>query len=369
MQLTGPHMEEFSEALRNAFTPQSLERMFTFKLRASLWDYAPPAGDMQDIAFNVIDKLNRAERIDRLIIAARDANPLNAKLFAFSQKFGLASTPASRQELQLVIEETDAFLDPDVFRQRLGRLEAQVCRIEIASSQGTLSGTGFLVGPSVVMTNYHVVETVIAVHENRPGPAGVTAKPANVRARFGFKRMVDPNDGTVIREVQGTVHKLAEKWLIDASAGSPLDRPAPADRLDYALLQLATAPGDETLDGPGGTKRGFVELPAADPPLPEHSSLFILQHPKGGPLKLGLKTKSVLGTFDNGARVRYTTPTEHGSSGSPCFTPKWELAALHHSGDPDFDAANKPSYNEGIPMAAIRALLKQRGLEDKLGTP
>jgi hypothetical protein len=219
------------------------------------------------------------------------------------------------------------------------------------------------------MTNHHVVEPVIATAEGGALPDGTRARPGDVRARFDFKRVLDPNDETVVREVQGRTFKLAADWLVHASPGAPLDRPAPPDRLDYALLRLEGAPGNDLLDGPGGSvKRGFVPLPASDPPLPGGASLFVLQHPKGGPLKLALKTRSVIGTFDDGARVRYTTPTERGSSGSPCFTPDWELAALHHSGDPEFDPGSKPAtYNEGIPIGAIRAHLAREGREGQLG--
>ena len=72
---------------------------------------------------------------------------------------------------------------------------------------------------------------------------------------------------------------------------------------------------------------------------------------------------AIIGMNNNKTRVRYTTNTEGGSSGSPCFTINRELAALHHLGDPDFT----PRYNQGITMSAILALLEQRGHRDKLG--
>ena len=69
----------------------------------------------------------------------------------------------------------------------------------------------------------------------------------------------------------------------------------------------------------------------------------------------------------NGTRVTYTVNTEGGSSGAPCFNTDWELVALHHSGDPNFDPDHKPEYNEGIPIAAIVALLTERGKQNQLG--
>jgi V8-like Glu-specific endopeptidase len=54
-----------------------------------------------------------------------------------------------------------------------------------------------------------------------------------------------------------------------------------------------------------------------------------------------------------GTRVTYKTNTQEGSSGSPCFDEDWQLVALHHSGDPRMKQAAE--FNEGIPLAAIRA--------------
>ena len=47
---------------------------------------------------------------------------------------------------------------------------------------------------------------------------------------------------------------------------------------------------------------------------------------------------SLLSSNANNTRVRYRTNTEEGSSGAPCFDKDWELVALHHSGDPNYEA-------------------------------
>src|SRR5262249_48368662 len=65
----------------------------------------------------------------------------------------------------------------------------------------------------------------------------------------------------------------------------------------------------------------------------------------------------------NRTRVRYTTNTEMGSSGSPCFDAEWGLLALHHSGDTNYKRSAE--WNEGVPIDAIvrqvNARLRQRG--------
>lgn len=78
-------------------------------------------------------------------------------------------------------------------------------------------------------------------------------------------------------------------------------------------------------------------------------------------------TKAIIGMNQASTRVRYRTNTEGGSSGSPCFTPDFELVALHHSGDPNFDPAHKPTYNQGIPMSLIAQRLSDHGHGGALG--
>lgn len=110
--------------------------------------------------------------------------------------------------------------------------------------------------------------------------------------------------------------------------------------------------------------RGWIQVTNEEYAFLPHSPLIIMQHPKGEPLKLALDTDAIISVNANSTRVTYKTNTEPGSSGSPCFNLNWDLVALHHSGDASF----KPEYNEGIPLSAILALLKQRGLRDIIGS-
>jgi hypothetical protein len=114
-----------------------------------------------------------------------------------------------------------------------------------------------------------------------------------------------------------------------------------------------------------------VEVPLEAHDFTARPALFILQHPDGRPLELAIDTNAVTALVPaqgSATRVRYRTNTEPGSSGSPCFSADWTLIALHHSGDPKYEKFGaKPEYNEGIPIAAIRTLLTNRGLASQLG--
>ena len=79
-------------------------------------------------------------------------------------------------------------------------------------------------------------------------------------------------------------------------------------------------------------------------------------------MQLALDLQAVIKVNGNGTRVQYRTNTLGGSSGAPCFNKDWELVAMHHSGDPNFAPLHHPEFNEGIPLAAIKALLEARAL-------
>jgi Trypsin-like peptidase domain len=234
-------------------------------------------------------------------------------------------------------------------------------------------GTGFLLGPDVVITNHHVMEAVIEGEQGRTTAGGIAAKSADVMLRFDYKRLAD---GVTLNP--GTVYRLAAKdWLVDLSPMSSVDsQPEPKhgvpqpDQLDYALLRVDGAPGNEPIGGaaePGAVARKWIALPALAYDFRPNTALFIVQHPQGDPLQLALDTDAIIGVNANRTRVTYRTNTLPGSSGSPCFNSNWELVALHHSGDPNFDPAHKPTYNEGIPFTAIVDLLVRRGLAEVLG--
>ncbi|MGH2614249.1 MAG: effector-associated domain EAD1-containing protein [Thermomicrobiales bacterium] len=356
MRLTGQQFQQFTQALLDAFTYQRLTELVRFRLDDNLARMAM-GDDLQEIVFKLIRTAEAEGWTDRLLLAARESNPGNPQLLAFSQQFGLAPATPPRPELERLIKQTNSFLDIAQWRRRLGEIEAQVCRVEIDAPQRRGFGTGFLLGPDVVMTNYHVMQPVIE---------GQGAQAEHVTLRFDYKRL---EDGTTLNP--GKTYRLAAEWLIDKSPSSAVDlqpepksgAPAP-DELDYALLRTAGAPGHDPVGDrpdPESPPRKWVEAPAQPYAFVADTALSIVQHPQGGPLKLALDDDGVIGLNGNGTRVMYKTNTEPGSSGSPCFNSNWELVALHHSGDPNYSPGHQPAYNQGIPFAAILQLLQDRG--------
>lgn len=357
-KLVGTQWGRLSAALQRGFpTPFDLQILLQEELNLNFNQVSSLLKPLPYVVYDIIQHTEARNLTAQLLDAARRNRPAEPEFFDLAQELGAAPRSAT---LEAILNEQNIVFDVTTFRRRISDLERQVCRVDL---KGNAQGTGFLIGQSAVITNYHVVWKVI---EQQSGFA-----PADISLRFDHKLL---DDGTTIHP--GTVYHLAQDWLIDRSGYSVVDlqgEPKPADpkidELDYAVLRVAGTPANDVsgklaqMNPAYGAPRGHVPLPV---PGTEHDFaankvLFIMQHPLGAPLKM---TANIYRSLNgNGTRVTYLNDTDNGSSGSPCLNANWELVALHHSGDPD-TVKPRPEYNEGIPISAIVGLLQQRG---KLG--
>jgi len=362
--------------LRDAFSSAPRMSDLLLAINRQFNDYYGLGDEYPEAVQKMVARANEELWWRELLAQVRRVRPTDPLLAAFAEEFDLAPVPVEttgqgstrigKDNLQAKIKAANPSLDIEVFRAKLGAIEVRVCRIEYPS--GTPRGTGFLVGPDVVMTNFHVVEPIVKAHW----------KPHDVILRFDYK--VQPNGVAV---GAGTSHRLEANWLVDHSPYSACDLISEgpecepeAHELDYALLRVQGAPGREPLfaSDPNPVERGWIDVPSnaelAELAEPNASrALFIVQHPDGLPMQVALDTEAITGvTKPGGTRLRYTTNTAHGSSGSPCFDAQWRWIALHHSGDPKYPGPAGPArFNQGIPLAAIVKLLEQRGLRAELG--
>lgn len=326
LKLTGPQVKQLADALMEAFPAQAaLSRMVRYGLNENLAAIVG-GGSLNEMVFDLITLWAEPQaRTDELIVAARESNPRNPALRVVAEQFKLAAESA---QLEKIVRKLVEFADPEKWREEMSQREVTVCRVETPGS----FGTGFLLGPTVAMTNHHVVESVIQDPSLRD----------KVVLRFDYKWTAD---GKTLRE--GQEYRLAsnDDWLIDKS---------PANDLDYALLKLAGTPGNDSVGGQTGAPSRSWLSPSAHK-FEVGDPLFVIQHPESKPLKFA--PGSITGTSPAQNRVTYDTNTEYGSSGSPCFTSNWDLVALHHS--------RVSNANEGIVFSAI---LAQDKVKAALGT-
>jgi hypothetical protein len=355
--LTGPEQLEWTEAFFRAFAEQEFSDLLLHRLDDRIGEYATQQTPPKTAIGAVVDAYSRRDWEDRLITKAIESRPSNAALLRLARRQKAAVAPDDTH-LERLIRDTSSFLDIATWLDKAGKLQVCVCRIEISTQGGRrVFGTGFLIAADLIMTNFHVMHPVVAVENNNISYNGPRAKATDVVCRFDYKVLASGATS------EGSAFKLAKEWRVALSPNDPGTRPPTADELDFAIIRLAqpagTLPVGNKPTAPGDL-RGWIALPAADvrPDFTPHSSLFIIQHPKAEPLKLALESDAIQSIDQGRTRVRYSTNTEPGSSGSPCFDQNWNLIALHHSGDPEFT----PTYNEGIPIDAIIGYLTRQGM-------
>jgi V8-like Glu-specific endopeptidase len=90
-------------------------------------------------------------------------------------------------------------------------------------------------------------------------------------------------------------------------------------------------------------------------------SIFIIGYPEGTTqLQLSFENNRLLEMNDR--YLRYRTPTEKGSSGSPLFDSSWRLVGIHHAKVDDLDSFGAPgtklSANEGVWIKRIQVAIQ-----------
>ena len=218
-----------------------------------------------------------------------------------------------------------------------------VCRIQLKDARSNLLGygTGFLIGPNILITNHHVF--------------GKPADAANSIADFDYELDVFGMERTPVR------FAFEPKKLFYTN-----------DKLDFSLVAVASRSqaGDRNL-----ADFGWLPLSGEPGKGDPGEYLTIVQHPSGQPKQVCVRENKLLKYV--GDFVWYMTDTTPGSSGSPAFNRFWQVLALHHAGVPRknsrgqtltkdgkvWDASVDESQidwiaNEGVRVSAIVADIK-----------
>jgi endonuclease G len=187
-----------------------------------------------------------------------------------------------------------------------------VCRIRV----GSAAGSGVLVGPRLLMTNNHVL---------RSSDDALAAE-----AQFDYQESVSGD----LLPVQAFGLDPKVFFITDKT-------------LDFTIVAIT----ELSAKGQSISRYPWMKLIPALGKAEKGDPLNIIQHPRGGLKQIALRNNEIIdipaGKPDF---LYYTTDTEPGSSGSPCFNDQWELIALHHSGVPQMDG-DKILKKDGSPWS------------------
>jgi len=294
---TRPEARELRDFLAATFFRE--EPVIEFALQAGISPGAVAwSQPMQSVWHELITKARNQGRLRELLDqAAESGEGVAVRLRELTADAPVVEAPAAgdqpawrgfadRGELERQIFDEPTLLDV-AFLQRGVELAPAVARLLVILPGGRYYGTGFRIGRDLLLTNHHVLF----------GPAGTSA--ARVEAWLHYELDVTgrPRGHEVI--------------------GCRADTIAGDERNDWAVIRTSAPLPDSipVLDlGRGSVAAG--------------DRVYIIQHPNGGMKKIGMHHNVV--RYADEDVVQYWTDTERGSSGSPVFSERWELVALHH---------------------------------------
>lgn len=211
------------------------------------------------------------------------------------------------------------------------RARRAVAYVEANNGGRWEAGTGFLVSPSLFLTNQHVIDDASVARATQ----------------ITFDREADDTG----RVGAGTVYTLDPDRFALFS---------PEAELDYALVAL----GARVSGAADPAELGFCVLSNQGDKHAIGMNVNIIQHPLGFPKMVAVRNNLL--TARTARTLLYETDTDHGSSGAPVFNDAWELVALHHYGEPflekrDEDGRPIPiNVNEGVRISALYRDLETR---------
>jgi|GEM_PF-5634678 len=335
----------------------ALSKLREFNLRADKPDDPSLTDERKKLVADFAEALRQASDFGVLAeLVAKHWSRLFSKEAV--EKLGVAEGPLS-VSLQSVINVKDVF--HQALPITMGRMSAllRCCRITIAQQfEEPVKGSGFLIGPHLVLTNWHVVKVVL--------DQGNEAKDSHRRMKVEFD-VLQREDGTInkngIKQYQPV-----EKWLVDMSPAHPNETGgggAPqngfwpqnpedlAQNLDFAIIEL---------DGTPGYERGWYDLNDVRWPG-DALALDLFQFPLGKPLVCNSGNFKAPTGFHDGQkppRILHTVNAEKGSSGGLCLSQQGSKPmALHQAGyvfAAGHDAAGNPInniINGAIPLPLI----------------
>ena len=260
-------------------------------------------------------------------------------------------SPQARGQLEAIIGGND--LLPIWFLNRGAELRRTVARIKVVTSKGAEGyGTGFLVGPGILITNRHVLD-----YSDIQGDSLLSIV-ANAVAEFDVEivpQVIAPGKTRLVSSTPA-VFRLAPQTLLLTDAWNALD---------YVLIALES----KSIDGQHDiSEYGYNRLSADMGKTVTGEPVFIIQHPNGESKKISLLNNRMMIRDEKSSYLYYEADTEPGSSGSPVFNRQWEVVALHHSvefaRDPEDRILAKDGslWNEAMGTAAIKTMSFNEGV-------
>ena len=171
---------------------------------------------------------------ERLINAAQKEAPREKILNIIGElRFLTATGPTGATASLEKIVRGGKFVNLVTYANKLLQFRRRVCRVE-----GNKIGTGFLVGPDLVLTNYHVVDDYInGMHDTK-----------HLAFRFDYAVEGKGENPGAVKTLAASAGLVAWSKYSDYDPGDQGGLPKLTE-LDFALLRLSEPIGNEQISG------------------------------------------------------------------------------------------------------------------------
>lgn len=333
MDFSAAQLRDLAKLLDQSVIPGNLLTLVDSLLDPPTATEAKKHFDKNDFPRHVVDALNGAGRIPEAVAALRQGTNANSRL-AFGLNEILQGRDLDEGALQAFVNTYQPFFNSDEFRKKFPRIMRTVCAIGLGHGVNSLVGTGFLIGPDLVMTNYHVLEQYLKIDEG----GAVVENGDGTQIFFFFDYLSEPGPRFPL-PANGTypflkVTAIKEKWLVKARVKLPGEgerdhQPADIqDRYDYAVIRIERKVGNLPAERSGSGARGWLTL-TDDVDKTVNRRVILYQHPGKAPQQFDIGEYKQLDTSNT--RVRYTVSAAKGSSGGAAVDNDGQLFALHVS--------------------------------------
>ena len=206
-------------------------------------------------------------------------------------------------------------------------------------------GTGFLVGPHLVLTCFHVIAPLLDAEAKPRRNAG------KLMAQFDYHMGSADFRAVAVAPAD---------WLVahhrNLAQGEAETQASLAGSLDYAVVRLDGRPGDA---------RGYYDLSQVRTPPAVGHPVDVWQFPDGQPMKVVTNNRAAppgrvafAAEADDGAthpRIYYFANTLGGSSGGLVLGPDKRPVGLHDAGFDEKKAVGDERVNRAIPLHLVSA--------------
>ena len=219
----------------------------------------------------------------------------------------------------------DSNLFPINFLSRGARKAAAVAKVQlfVRGEIPSGSGSGFLVGPGLLLTNNHVI----------------SSRDAARRAKAIFNYQDDDN----FRPMSTQTFDITDDVFFTS----------PSSELDFTFVSVR-AQNDA---GNDLSRFDTFTLIEESGKAVKGEPVSIIQHPRGDRKSIALRDSTIIGVKGN--FIYYSTDTEPGSSGAPVLNDQWLPVALHHRSVPHPEIPEKWIANRGIRISQILRVLRE----------